>query len=289
MAINRIDSTFTDAYGISIHYHRWAPKGESKAVIQIVHGLGEHALRYRYLAERLVAQGYEVWADELRGHGPTGLEQWNGDFSKLGKLGPGGVRAAISAVRQFSGIIRKERPGKQLIIVGHSLGAIFAQMILNIGGSRDYDRVVLTGAALRLPGFMNAGNLNSRHRHLGAIGAEWLSRDLEVQEAWRDDPLTFVANTLRLFGIVDSARLLGIPRRLDYYPPILILIGSDDSLGGKRSVTRLKKAFLAKGSHDVTMRIYDDARHEVFNEINRDEVIDDLLRWLSTGTLGRRL
>lgn len=287
--MKRHDATFIDAHGVSIHYHRWAPEYEPRAVVQIVHGLGEHSLRYEYVAKRLVAEGYEVWGDELRGHGPTGLEQWNGDFTKLGKLGPGGVRGAISAVRQFSSVIRNERPGKKLTVLGHSLGAIFAQIILNLGGSRDYDRIVLSGAALRLPGYMNAGNLNAKHRHLGSIGSEWLSRDVTVQEAWRDDPLTFTADTLRLFGVMDSLRLLGVPRRLEENPPILILVGSDDSLGGKRSAARLQKAFLAKGLSDVGLRVYDEARHEIFNEINKDQVIDDLLYWLETGSLGKRL
>jgi alpha-beta hydrolase superfamily lysophospholipase len=127
---------------------------------------------------------------------------------------------------------------------------------------------------------MNAGDLNARHQHLGDIGAEWLSRDVAVHEAWRDDPLTFVANTMKLFGPVDAARLIGRPKKLDTDLPLLIMIGSDDSLGGEKSVAKLAEAYVAAGARDVEVQVYDQARHEVFNETNRAEVRADLLTWL---------
>jgi alpha-beta hydrolase superfamily lysophospholipase len=280
-AAKRIDDIFVDSYGVTIHYHRWSPKGIPKAVIQLAHGLGEHALRYDGLVTRLLQEGFEVWADEHRGHGATGLEQWEGDHSKLGKLGPGGMPATVRAVRAFTDIIRQERPGVPLFFLGHSWGSIIGQIILNHGGASEYDGVIFTGTAYRMPGSMYSGELNAKHKHLGSIGAEWLSRDVAVHEAWRDDPLTFEANTLKLFGVVDAARLLGTPGELGVDIPILVMIGSDDTLGGEKSVKKLSDAYLRKGSSDVELIVYEGARHEVFNETNKDEVMDDLVTWLA--------
>ena len=70
--VERRDATFLDAQGVTIHYHVWsAPR--PRAVIQLVHGLGEYATRYERFAQDLVAAGYSVWASDLRGHGSTGL------------------------------------------------------------------------------------------------------------------------------------------------------------------------------------------------------------------------
>ncbi|MEK9602262.1 MAG: alpha/beta hydrolase [Pontimonas sp.] len=280
-APKRVDEIFVDSYGVTIHYHRWSPRGKPRAIIQLAHGLGEHALRYDGLVTRLVKEGFEVWADEHRGHGATGLEQWEGDYSKLGRLGAGGMPATVAAVRAFTGIIREARPGVPLFFLGHSWGSIIGQIILNQGGAADFDGVILSGTAYRMPGSMDSGELNRKHKHLGSIGAEWLSRDVAVHEAWRDDPLTFVADTLKLFGVVDAARLLGTPRELGRDIPLLIMIGSDDTLGGEKSVKKLADAYLRKGSSDVELIVYDGARHEIFNETNKDEVMDDLVAWIA--------
>ena len=280
-ATKRVDEIFVDSYGVTIHYHRWSPRGKPRAIIQLAHGLGEHALRYDGLVTRLVKEGFEVWADEHRGHGATGLEQWEGDHSKLGRLGPGGIPAAVAAVRAFTDIIREERPGVPLFFLGHSGGAVVGQLILNQPGFVAFDGVIFTGAAFRMPGFMELGDLNSKHKHLGSTGAEWLSRDVAVHEAWRDDPLTFPVNPLRHFGVVDAARFLGVPRRLERDIPILLMIGSDCALGGEKSAKKLADAYLRKGSSDVELIVYDGARHEIFNETNKDEVMDDLVAWIA--------
>ncbi len=280
-AVTRVDGTFTDAWGITIHYHRWSPPQTPRAIVQIAHGLGDHALRYETLAGDLVAAGYEVWAHEHRGHGPTGLEQWQGDRSRLGRLGPGGLGAAIAAIRQFRGLIEQQQPGVPVIFLGHSWGSLMGQILLNDGFGSDIAAAVFSGSSYRLPGWMNAGDLNARHRHLGDTGAEWLSRDGRIQREFASDDLTFRADTLRLFGPLDALRLLGRPRTNTVDIPLLLMVGSDDSLGGERSVRRLERAYRERaGATDVTTLVYPDARHEVFNEINRDEVVADLLSWL---------
>ena len=259
-------------------------------MIQLAHGLGEHALRYEQLAADLVAEGYEVWANEHRGHGPTGLEQWAGHASKLGRLGPGGLRAAVSVLAEFRQLIKRERPDTPTVFLGHSWGSLMGQMLLNQGFAQHIDGVVFTGSSYRMPGWMNAGDLNARHKHLGTTGAEWLSRDTDVHRWFQADPLTFKADTLKLFGPLDAARLLGRPRAVGVDLPMLLMVGSDDSLGGERGVRRLERAYRDRGGlSDITTHVYPDARHEVFNETNRDEVVADLLSWLDKlGTANKK-
>ena len=285
MAATRVDDLFIDQHGVTIHYHRWSGKKKPRAVVQLAHGLGEHALRYQALAEALVDAGFEVWADEHRGHGKTGLEQWEGDYSKLGKLGPGGLKATIQAVRNFSDVIAEQREDLPLFFLGHSWGSLIGQIILNRGDAHKYSGMIMSGTAYRMPGHMNAGELNAQHAHLGTIGAEWLSRDIAVHEAWRDDPLTFVANTLKLFGPIDAAKLVGRPKALDTDIPLLLMVGSDDSLGGEKSAKKLADEYLRLGVSDVSLIVYQGARHEIFNETNQEEVRQDLISWLDSRLL----
>ncbi|MDQ1555971.1 MAG: hypothetical protein QOI02_973 [Actinomycetota bacterium] len=279
--VTRVHREFVDAEGVSIHYYVWSA-AQPKAVVQIAHGLGEHALRYEYLAQNLVAAGFTVYADDHRGHGATGVAQYGGDASKMGRLGPGGLRATIAAVRQFTSIIAAENPTLPLAALGHSWGSLMLQDILNHAAD-DYDAAILTGTAHRRLGSMNSGQLNAQHKHLGTTGYEWLSRDPAVSQGFLDDPLTFYADVLKLFGIVDGLRLFGVPtKKIARDLPLLIMIGSEDPLGGEKSVTNLANAYLRRSKlSDVEVIIYQGARHEVFNELNRDDVIADLIGWLN--------
>jgi len=277
--------SFDDEDGVRVFFDVYAPTPEGTppaAAIQLAHGVGEHAGRYRELATHLAAAGYAVYADDHLGHGRTGMEQWEGDATRLGKLGPGGLRAAIRDVHAFSDLIRAENPDLPLVYVGHSWGSLIGQIVLN-RHSDEYDGMVLSGTAYRALGSMNGGDLNKRHAHLGTTGAEWLSRDPAVAQAFVDDPLTTLTPLQKLFGMVDAARLLGRPaRNLAHDLPLLIQVGSDDPLGGPVSARRLEQAYRTR-SHlsDVTTIVYEGARHEIFNETNRAEVFADLTAWLT--------
>ena len=285
--------TFTDEYGVRIVYYAW-PVDNPRAIVQIVHGVGEHALRYREVARALNAAGYSVYADDHRGHGQTGMLQHGGDATQLGRLGVGGLRAAVAAVHAFTGVIRQAsleqtavqgtlpgRPPVPLVLLGHSWGSFMAQIILN-RYPQDYQAVVLTGTAYRWPGYLNSGDLNARHKHLGSTGAEWLSRDPAVAAAFVADPLTTSVPLAKLFGLRDAVRILGRPaRRLPAALPVLIQVGGDDPVGGERSARKLADAFRRRsGLRDVRLIVYPGARHEVLNETNRDEVLADLVSWL---------
>jgi len=276
----RGDSSFVDAHGVEIVYSTWRA-GRPKGIVQLAHGVGEHSLRYEPLAQDLVRSGFTVVANDHRGHGRTGILQWEDDRSKLGRLGPGGLRAAIAAVEQMSTVARADSPGLPLVLLGHSWGSLMAQRIVNTS-SESYEGVVLSGSAYRMPGSMNGGDLNKRHAALGPTRFEWLTRDRAVIDAMGVDPLAVEADVIGLFGLADTLRLLGVPRRgIPHDLPMLLQVGSDDPLGGPGSVQRLAQAYRRRGRlSDVTVQVYEGARHEVYNETNRDEVIGHLVEWL---------
>lgn len=273
---------FVDAEGVRITTYAWPVPGP-KALVQVSHGIGEHARRYEALAHDLNRAGFAVFADDHRGHGATGMEQWGGDAHRLGRVGPGGLTATIEAIHRYTLLLREEHPGTPLVLLGHSWGSLMAQIDVNRHAA-DYDGVVLSGSAYRAPGYMDAGDLNRKHRTLGTTGAEWLSRDPAVAAAWVADPFTFPAKTAKLLGVRDGLRLFGRPARgLREDLPVLIQSGDDDTVGGRRSVERLARAYRERsGITDVTVHVYEGARHEIYNETNRDEVIADLVAWLES-------
>jgi alpha-beta hydrolase superfamily lysophospholipase len=272
---------FEDAHGIAIVYDVHPAKTTPRAVVQLLHGVGEHAGRYGAVIEALTAEGYTVYADDHRGHGRTGMKQHGGDASKLGRLGVGGMPAALAAVWQFTQLIRSENPDLPLVMLGHSWGSFLAQKLLNLHPEA-YDGVVLSGSALLWPGSLNAGDLNAPWKAKDAMGTEWLSSDLSVGKAFIEDPLTTTTPLLQLLGVVDAARLYGRPRKdLGRDIPILLMVGRDDTVGGPRSVHRLADAYRTRsGLTDVTTLVYPDARHEIFNEAMQADVRADLLAWL---------
>jgi alpha-beta hydrolase superfamily lysophospholipase len=272
---------FTDAHGIAIVYDVHPATTTPRGVVQLLHGVGEHAGRYGALIAALAADGFTVYADDHRGHGRTGIRQHGGP-EKLGRLGTGGLRAAKDAVWQLTGIIRHENPDLPLVLLGHSWGSFLAQMLVN-EHPEAYDAVILSGSALRMPGSLNAAPLNKRWAAADATGYEWLSRDPEIWAAFDADPLTTGVPLLKLFGPIEAARLYGRPRKdLGRDIPMLLLVGRDDPVGGPRSVHRLAEEYRTRsGLSDVTTLVYPDARHEIFAELQQDEVRADTLAWLA--------
>ncbi|WJS90575.1 alpha/beta fold hydrolase [Microbacterium testaceum] len=279
---------FVDAHGIPIVYDVHEATGP-RAVVQLLHGVGEHAGRYGALIEALVDAGYTVYADDHRGHGRTGLRQWSGDRRKLGRLGPGGLGAARDAVWTLTQRIRAEHPDLPLVLLGHSWGSFLAQMLLD-RHPEAFDAGVMTGSALRVPGSLNAGDLNAPWKHLRGSGMEWLSSDEQVGLDFVADPLTTSTPLARLFGPIETVKLLGRPRRdLERDVPLLLMVGRDDTVGGPRSVHKLADAYTRRsGLTDVTTLVYPGARHEIFAETCQAEVRADLLAWLDERMPSRR-
>lgn len=275
---------FTDAHGIAIVYDVHPAEGTPRGVVQLLHGVGEHAGRYGALIGALTGAGFTVYADDHRGHGRTGIRQHDGPAG-LGRLGKGGLRAAEDAVWQLTGIIRDENPDLPLVLLGHSWGSFLAQMLVNDHPDA-WDAVILSGSALRMPGSLNAAPLNARWAGPDATGFEWLSRDPAVWESFENDPLTTDVPLLKLFGPIEAAKLYGRPAK-DLVAkggrdiPLLLLVGRDDPVGGPRSVHKLAEEYRTRSGYtDITTLVYPDARHEIFNELQQGEVRADVLSWL---------
>lgn len=276
------EARFQDADGITIVYDVHEAVGPARGVVQLLHGVGEHAGRYATLIAALTADGFHVYADDHRGHGRTGILQHSGP-ARLGHLGKGGLKAAEDAIWQLTGIIRDAHPDLPLVLLGHSWGSFLAQMLVN-DHPDGYDALVLSGSALRTPTTMNPAPLNARWAGPEATGLEWLSRDPAVWQELHDDPLTTETPLLKLFGVVEAAKMYGRPRKnLGVDIPVLLMVGRDDPVGGPHSVHKLADAYRTRsGLTDVTTLVYPDARHEIFNELQQAEVRADLLAWLDT-------
>jgi alpha-beta hydrolase superfamily lysophospholipase len=278
-----IQRSFTDDFGVEIMFYEW-PVANPKAIIQIAHGLGEHARRYDHMAAVLNRAGFSVYADDHRGHGQTGLGQLEKkQIKKLGNLGPGGMDATYKQVADFSKLIKTENPGKKLILLGHSWGSFIAQKVINTS-SDFYDAVVLSGSALTMPGDLATGDFNKVWKKLpGSTGYEWLSRDVEIQKKFVADPLTFLAAAMQVFGVSNSLKLFGTPsKQVRGDLPILVQVGQADPIGGEYSNKALVKAYRKNaGTNDIELFVYHDARHEIYNELNKDQIIQDLIDWIN--------
>ena len=278
--------TLTDSHGVEITFYEW-PVANPKAIVQIAHGLGEHARRYDHVAAALNKAGFGVYADDHRGHGVTGANmRAKGLIKHQGNLGPGGMPATFAAVRQLSHLIRGEHPTSKLVLVGHSWGSMIVQRLLNKFAD-EYDLAVLTGSTLLLPGILPSGGFNKRYEledkkaGIESGGGQWLSRDREVGKKFQADPLNFPDTALQVFGVKNTLALLGTPaRRFPHDLPLLLMAGSEDVIGGEKGNVLLLNAYKRVGLTDLELIVYAGARHEVFNETNKDEVMADLVEWI---------
>lgn len=274
--------TYTDAHGVEITFYVWAV-ANPKAIIQIAHGLGDHARRYDHVAEFFNNAGYTVYADDHRGHGVTGSKQVaSGQTKILGNLGPGGIQAAFEQVHQFTQLIKRENPGMKLVLFGHSYGSFISQKLVN-RYSDEYDAVILSGSSILLPGVLKAGGFNNKwKKEPGATGYEWLSRDKAVGEKFVRDQYTFLASAAKVLGVVNGLQLFFTPKRgIREDLPLLIVAGSDDPIGGSRGNEMLANTYRNKcGLDNVTAIIYHEGRHEMFNEPNKEEFLNDVLNFI---------
>lgn len=278
--MNETTITFTSQDGIEVQTWRWAPEGEPRAVVQIQHGLAEHAERYRRFAEALTGAGYLVYAPDARGSGRTAA----GNYGDWGELGwPGWVDDVARLVER----LRNDHPGLALGLLGHSMGSFATQHYL-LDHSAEVDAVVLSGStgvgwlvpvlASPEPADLSAFNAPFEHR----TGFEWLSRDPAEVDAYVADPACgWVAPPLpgidTLAAAADPSRVAAIRSDL----PLLIVSGDADPLAqGGPAIEALADQYREAGLADVEMRLYPGGRHELLNETNRDEVTADIIAFL---------
>ncbi|MFC4224666.1 alpha/beta fold hydrolase [Lysinibacter cavernae] len=274
----------------SIATYRWAtgvpnPRG----VVQIAHGAAEYGLRYDRLATALTSAGYLVYAQDHRGHGNSVTAD-----APLGSFGGGGWAALVGDISEFSRVIRAENPDLPLFLIAHSMGSMAAQAVI-LDHSELYDGVILSGSTAVdvLAAALPVGDDAAAGTDLSAFNAgfeqrtgfEWLSRDEAEVDKYVADPLCGFDLEGDLLQIVaQEARTgdvasLGSSIRHDL--PILVVSGQADPLAGDGAlVTVLANRYREAGLTDVTLQVYPEARHEIFNETNRDEITAFVIDWI---------
>ncbi|MEJ2602144.1 MAG: alpha/beta hydrolase [Gammaproteobacteria bacterium] len=303
--------TLSGADDTPIHVYRWLPEEERsiRHVVQIVHGLGEHAARYRRLAERLTAEGYLVLAHDQRGHGRTSAGGLPGHFAD-----EDGWEKVLDDVDRVRREARRLCPEGRLTLLGHSMGSYVAQAYL-LRHPADVDQLVLSGSTfasrgqLRLFRFiatLEKLRQGARGRSalleklsFGAFNKEfqpnrtefdWLSRDGEEVDRYITDPLCGGRSTNQLWrdltgGLMEISSVPAL-RQLPADLPLYILGGEKDPVGGAKGLTRLFEAYREAGLARIRLKLYPEGRHEMFNETNREEVTADLIAWLQSPETG---
>ena len=283
MATRERQFRFEGAEGASIAGFRWIDDVVTPhAVLQVAHGMGEHARRYRAPLEPLIAAGWAVYADDHRGHGFTA----DGPDA-LGDFGENGAELVIEDLRRLTSLARAEHPDLPLILLGHSLGSFFAQAFV-FDHSRAIDGLVLSGTAA-------FGDRTGPARRLDEVRMEgetprtpfdWLSRDPAEVDAYIADPLcgfsrkpTSAGSFARVAArLKDPAEIARIRKDL----PIYVFVGDRDPVNEElRLLEPLVRRYQEAGLSDLTVKVYPGGRHEMLNETNRAEVVADLAAWLA--------
>lgn len=292
--------------GHNIQVHLWTPVAEPTAIIQVFHGLGEHSARYQRFAEAATENGYIVCAHDHRGHGPDA--ELPGFFAA-----EIGWDLLVNDAHKVSDFLRDRYPGKPVVLLGHSMGSYIAQSYARRFGE-DLAALVLSGSTWPSRALLFVGRLLARWerwRHgiyyrsplLHKIGFEefnnrfepgrteldWLSRDPDEVDKYIDDPFCGGPYTTGLWwdllGGLNEISGIDALRSIPASLPILITGGADDPVGGAKGMLKLADAYQRSGHAKVDKAIYADGRHEMLNELNRDEFTADLLRWIE-GALG---
>jgi alpha-beta hydrolase superfamily lysophospholipase len=276
------------ADGRQLAGYRWtAQDGQMGAgVVVLVHGMGEHIRRYDHVADALTSQGFVVYGHDHRGHGASLAAT-----DESGHLGNNGWRALVDDLNLAIAQARSDHPGLPVVMVAHSMGSFAAQQFLLDHGN-SVDAVALTGTAavdllepaLDLSVDLELSAFNAAF-HPARTEFDWLSRDETIVDAYIADPLCgFGIDTASLKDMFAGARRLADPTEVARIPgdlPLYVAVGSHDPVNaGLTLLWALVERYRAAGLDDVTVRVYDQGRHEILNEINRAEVIDDLLHWL---------
>jgi alpha-beta hydrolase superfamily lysophospholipase len=260
------------------------PADQPRALVHVLHGWAEHARRYDRLARALVAADYTVVADDHRGHGQSGVRS-----DTLGDLGPRGMDGVLDAVHEVTREAVGRAPGLPVVVLGHSWGSFLLQRYLR-RWSDEIDAALLTGTTYRDPDAAAAERPPPNERFEPArTPYDWLSRDEAEVDLYIADPLCG-------FDIMrDSPRTRSQEERPSATSargprpdlPLLIVNGADDPIGGDTGGRALAEHYSGLGLVDVTFRSYAGARHELFNETNRDDVTSDVIAWLDDRTTAR--
>ncbi|MGM0508562.1 MAG: alpha/beta hydrolase [Fusobacteriota bacterium] len=290
--------------GKKLHINKWEPNKNPIGIIQIFHGMAEHGGRYKEFAEFLNKKGYIVYANDHRGHGKS-----VNNISKLGRIGKDGFNKMVQDERILNTIIRDENPDIPIIILGHSMGSFIAQEYI-INYSNTIDGVILSGTTgkfgidlifgliiakiqivfkdrykqAKFLDKLTFGNNNAKIENPNTK-FDWLSRDSKKVQEYIDDeccgsifPIEFYYEFFKgLLRLKKISRMDEIAKEL----PIFIIGGKKDPVTSYGcGIRKLLRNYQKKGIKNIKMKLYEDGRHEMLNEINRLEVYEDIFEWL---------
>jgi alpha-beta hydrolase superfamily lysophospholipase len=289
------------ADGHRIHLQAWSPGDEARGVIQLLHGLGEHIGRYERFAKAALGRGYVVYGHDHRGHGLSEGER--GYFADQH-----GWHKVVEDVRVVNDHIREAHAAKPVILLGHSMGSFIAETFamhygarlngLLLSGSNWPQRLQLLPARLLAKieslrvgrrgdsSLINALGFGAFNRPFRPVRTEmdWLSRDEDEVDRYVADPLCGGPFTCGLWlDFLGGLYALGSDHAISRIPaglPILITGGGADPVGGDKGMTRLAMHYMQTLHQRVKLKIYPEGRHEMLNEINREEVTRDWLDWI---------
>lgn len=293
--------TFKGANGQDIFCRFWGVSEKPKGIVQIFHGLAEHSGRYADFAAYLNSLGFAVYACDERGHGKTGELNQN-----LCDLDGDGFHGIVRDQQILSKLIREKHPGTPLFIFAHSFGSFIAQEYIKQYGT-EVDGLVLSGSCrmggvVMAAGFVVAamslvfgrkrpnklanqlsfGSYNKRIPN-PAGKFDWLSCDKEQVKKYEEDPFCgFIVSCNFFFYMTKGLMLLNrktgsIPKEL----PVYLIAGAEDPVGEYgEGVKQLYDGYKVLGIKDLQMKIYPGCRHEIINELNREEVLRDVSAWL---------
>jgi alpha-beta hydrolase superfamily lysophospholipase len=294
-----------------LYVNQWLPDAPPKALIMVSHGMAEHGGRYVRLAEALCGAGYGVFALDQRGHGRTADEGTLGLFAEQD-----GWNKVVGDLASLNQHIGQQLPGVPIILVGHSMGSYIAQAYL-LHHSASLHGAVLSGSNFQPVALYRAARLITRAERLrqGLRGRsalieflsfgsfnqafkpnrtafDWLSRDPDEVDRYLHDPLCGFRCTNQLWfdllgGLQQISKASNLAQ-IDPGLPILVIGGECDPVSEGKRLKSLAHALREAGCQNLQLNIYPQARHEVFNETNRDEVTADVLTWLDQALTLRR-
>lgn len=291
--------------------NQWLPAAPLKALILLAHGMAEHSARYERLANAFCAQGYGVYAPDLRGHGKTTEHGTLGHFAD-----DDGWCKVIGDLANLNQHIGQQHPDVPIILLGHSMGSYLAQGYLlhhsaslhgAILSGSNFQPVALYGAARQIARFeklrqggkgrsaliewLSFGSFNKKFKP-ARTPFDWLSRDPVEVDLYANDPLCGFRCTNQLWidllgGLQQISKASNLAQ-IDPGLPLLVIGGECDPVSEGKRLTDLAEALRSAGSQNLQLKIYPQARHELFNETNRDEVVADVLTWIDQALSHRR-
>lgn len=269
--------TLTASDGLTLATRRWMPTSRPKAVVVLVHGIGEHSGRYAHVATHLMLHDYAVHSFDLRGHGRSEGEPrvYVDSFDEY-----------LEDLAQFLRHVRSEAPRLPLFLYGHSMGGGIAANYVVERGTDGLAGLVLSSAALKIPADLSpllqkAAGVLSRlvpKIPLTKIDPDDLSRDPAVVRAYLEDPLVYTGGVRPRVGAEILRVTDHIQNHIDAFTlPLYLYHGTDDKItdpAGSRSV------YERAPTDDKTLNLYDGFFHETHNEPERERVLKDLTDWL---------